>query len=82
MQINTDQFTYHNGTFTAEASTILHNTIFPWTGFELVSERTGKIITMILDYRGCHRDREGDVTHWVFKPAGGGSFNNLIIFND
>lgn len=80
LQINTDQFSYHNGdgTFTAEASTLGDQ--FDGRSFELVSQRTGKMVVMRLGRP--HYDREGDLTHWEFAPIACQSFKNLIIFND
>jgi len=83
MQINTNQFNYHaaSGTFTAEASTLGNQFDYSYNGiFELVSHRTGKVVEMRLVQR--HYDREGDLTHWEFKPINCESFKNLIVFND
>jgi len=80
MQINTDQFSYHatDRTFTACASTLGDQ--FDGKDFELVSERTGRVIKMVLV--GPRYDDEGDLTHWEFQPHNCFTFNDLIIFND
>lgn len=80
MQISTNQFSYHGDTktFTAEAST-LHGQ-FDGKDFELVSERTGKVVEMVLV--GPRYDREGDLTHWEFQPHECFTFECLIVFND
>lgn len=79
-QINTREFNYHDGTFTACASTLEEYALYCSTGFELVSERTGKVIQMRLVQP--HYDREGDITHWEFIPTDRETFKSLIIFND
>ncbi len=86
MQVNTDRFNYCDGTFTAEVSDLCDLNLFGYnmfaSGFELVSQRTGKAVGMRLAQR--HHDREGDLTHWEFKPRNPDEsrFKNLIIFND
>ncbi len=78
MQFNTREFNYHNGTFTAEASTLGDQ--FDGKDFELVSERTGRVVEMVLV--GPRYDGEGDLTHWEFQPHNCFTFNDLIVFND
>ncbi|KKK53803.1 hypothetical protein LCGC14_3091100, partial [marine sediment metagenome] len=50
------------------------------SGFELVSQRTDKVVEMRL--ARPHYDFEGELTHWEFNPIDCESFNNLIVFND
>ncbi|KKM27534.1 hypothetical protein LCGC14_1573730 [marine sediment metagenome] len=78
MQFNTREFNYHNGTFTAEASDLGDR--FSGKDFELVSERTGRVVEMVLV--GPRYDAEGDLTHWEFQPHNCYTFDDLIIFND
>lgn len=81
MQISTNQFKYYGDTktFTAFASSLpVHQ--FSAKDFELVSERTGKVVEMVLV--GPRYDREGDLTHWEFQPHKCFAFNELIVFND
>lgn len=78
MQFNTREFSYHYGTFTADASTLGDQ--FTGKDFELVSERTGRVIEMVLV--GPRYDDEGELTHWEFQPHSCFTFDNLIIFND
>ena len=79
-RICTSQFSYHSDTktFTACASTLGNQ--FNGGDFELVSDRTGKVIKMVL--AGPRYDRENDLTHWEFQPHECFAFNDLIIFND
>ncbi len=85
MQISTSLFSYHSAAreFTACAST-LHGQFdgrsFDGRSFELVSQRTGKAVEMLL--RCVHHDGEGDLTHWEFLPVECNAFHNLIVFND
>lgn len=78
-QINTDMFSYKDGTFTAELSTL--DNFLPGC-FELISQRTGAPVKMVVIAQ--HNDREGDITHWEYKPIDPeeSRFENLIIFND
>jgi len=89
MQFNTREFTYHKGTFIAEASDFggRFNSMFSQVfsdacdeGFELVSERTGAVVKITL--KKVHFDDEGDLTHWEFVPYRCNKFNNLVVFND
>lgn len=102
MQFSTNEFNYHDGTFSAEASDFgdRFNGLFSKVhggldgdvsllqngdslldeGFELVSERTGDVVKMVVIK--CHRDREGELTHWEFRPHRCDKFANLIVFND
>lgn len=77
--INTEAFNYKDGTFTAMISDLDN---FVPALFELISQRTDKAVTMIAVAQ--HNDREGDITHWEYKPRDPGEsrFENLIIFND
>lgn len=77
-QFSTNLFSYHDGTFTAEASTLGDQ--FTGRDFELVSERTGRVVEMVLV--GPRYDGEGDLTHWEFQPHNCFTFNDLIVFND
>lgn len=78
-QINTDMFNYHDGTFTACISDL--DDFLPGL-FELISQRTAEAVTMIAVAQ--HNDREGDITHWEYKPRDPNEsrFVNLVIFND
>ncbi len=78
-QINTDKFSYSAGTFAAELSTLDN---FMVREFQLISQRTAEAVTMVLC--ASHLDREGELTHWEFKPKDRGEsrFKNLYIFND
>lgn len=91
-QVSTDRFNWHKDlkTFTAEASDFNGTGIFEQmfgrlfqdacdVGFELVSQRTGKKISMYLSRRATD---EGDVTFWEFKPYRHSSFEKLVVFND
>lgn len=78
MQLNTRDFSYHDGTFAAQISDLGNK--FPGQTFELVSERTGRVVEMVLV--GPRYDGEGDLTHWEFQPHNCFTFNDLIIFND
>lgn len=80
MQINTNQFSYHGDTktFTAEASTLGDQ--FTGQDFELVSERTGRVVEMVLV--GPRYNDEGELTHWEFQPHNCFTFNDLTVFND
>lgn len=49
-------------------------------GFELVSERSGKVVKMVFYKR--HFDGESELTHWEWRPFECNAFHNLIIFND
>lgn len=86
MQFNTREFTYHKGTFSAEASDFgdRFNSMFSQDAdsesFELVSERTGAVVKMILNK--VHFDDEGDLTHWEFIPYRNNKFTSLVVFND
>jgi hypothetical protein len=88
MQISTSQFTYKNRVFSASASDFpnpndLFQPNFPIAqtlGFELVSERTGAMLEMMLIRN--HYDGEGDLTHWRFMPCNSNAFDTLIVFND
>ena len=77
--INTDRFNYRDGTFTAMISDMGN---FVVSEFQLISQRTGKAVAMIGVAQ--HKDREGDITHWEYKPRDPSEsrFKNLIIFND
>ena len=87
---STDEFSYKDRVFTAEASSIGHTrfgTMFSQVfddacdeGFELTSARTGMKVKMTL--AKIHRDREGDLTHWEFIPYHNTSFDKLVVFND
>ncbi len=79
MQFNTREFNYYDGTFTAEAST-LGDRFSGEEDFELVSERTGRVIEMVLV--GPRFNDERELTHWEFQPHNCFTFNNLIVFND
>ena len=85
IRISTDMFFYSKGTFSQEVSTLGRKTLDKiWESdvpsFMLVSTRTTNALKMVLVKR--HMDRENELTHWEFKPAGIGSFNNLILWND
>ena len=90
-RINTDMFDYHGRTrtFTQEASSLgvtfqaMFGHVFTDAcdaGFELVSERTGKVIKMTLVEPV--RDRENEIGFWEFIPYRNGSFIKLVVFND
>ncbi len=49
-------------------------------GFELVSQRSGKVVKMVFHKR--HFDRENELTHLEWRPFECDAFHNLIIFND
>jgi len=50
-------------------------------GFEIHSSRTGRTVKFHLDE--VHRDSDGDVTHWTFKPVDThGTVSKVIVFND
>ncbi len=77
--INTDMFSYKDGTFTAELSTL--DNFLP-SCFQLISQRTGELVKMTVLAK--HTDREGDITHWEYTPTNPSEsrFKNLFIFND
>lgn len=87
MQFNTKEFTYRNGTFSAEASSFGYrfNAMFSQVftdacdeGFDLVSEKTGAVVKMTLSKVHC----DGDLMYWEFSPYRCDKFKNLIVFND
>ncbi len=90
MIFNTDEFTFKNRVFTAEASDFsdgrfmaMFNQVFDDAcdqGFELTSSRTGKKVKMT--FEKAHRSEEGDITHWSFIPYRNTSFDKLVVFND
>lgn len=50
-------------------------------GFEIHSPRTGNTVKFYL--HETHRDPDGDVTHWIFKPVNAiGTVSEVIVFND
>ena len=77
--INTDMFNYHDGTFTAELSTL--DNFLP-SCFLLISQRTGDAVKMTVLAK--HHNREGEITHWEYTPTDKheSRFKNLYIFND
>ncbi len=78
-QINTDMFSYLDGTFTAELSTL--DNFLP-SCFQLISQRTGDAVKMTVLAK--HLNREGEITHWEYKPRDPDEsrFKSLIVFND
>lgn len=78
-RINTDVFSYLDGTFAAQLSDL--NNFLP-ACFDLVSQRTGETVQMVV--RARHKDGEGEITHWEYKPIDPSEsrFKNLFIFND
>jgi len=84
MQFNTSEFIYKGGSFYGEASDLQHR--FSWLfdgpdrGFELVSERTGKVVRMA--FEDTHYDRDSDITCWRWVPVDCDAFDIFIMFND
>jgi len=85
---NTNEFSYKNRKFTAEASDFkgrfqsMFKQIFDDAcdeGFELKSARTGKVVEVIL-VETVRYDNE--IQFWMFTPYCNDSFDSLIVFND
>ena len=50
-------------------------------GFEIHSPKTGKVLKFYL--HETHKDSDGDVTYWLFKPVTSlGTVSEVIVFND
>jgi len=90
-RISTNMFHYHKDTrkFSQEASTlgpifyVMFNRLFPDAcdeGFELVSQRTGKVVKMYL--ADVEIDNERETLAWHFQPYQHDSFFELIVWND
>ena len=75
-------FSSKTGNLVGEAST-LDTAIRKGTDLRVVSHLTGNVIEFRL--AETHRDAEGDLTHWTFKPIAPKSaaiVKGLVIFND
>lgn len=83
-KISTKEFSFHYGTFAAEASELGDMFARMLDGFVLVSEKTGKEVPMILKeiHREAAQYEMGDVAYWEFVPEGYSTFDNLFVFND
>ena len=87
----TDDFSYKNRVFTAEASDFKEHEfklMFPphpgEMAFVLISSRTGNKVKMMLHkthMEEAHHEM-GDVTHWEWHPYDNDSFDAVIVFND
>ncbi len=98
MQISTREFNYHNGTFTAEASTLgevsfrsMFSRVFDGNplpdGCSLLDEGFRLVSERTgkerrMVFYKIHRDPENEITHWEWRPFECDAFHNLIVFND
>jgi hypothetical protein len=84
-KINSGKFSYKNKCFSAFDSDLPRNLVKQvWNdacdeGFAIVSEKTGKEV--IVTFCKIYKNKDGDVTHWEFKPYRNNTFDRVVIFN-
>jgi len=85
MRYSTAQFSRTGDTFVTEMSSFSKGFEEDWgrLAFYLTSTRTGTTVRMVTDH--VRRDREGEPTAWVFRPASlpaGARPFRVVAFND